>query len=387
MAPGFSELFGSVQAKRRWASAPGRVNLIGEHTDYNDGWVLPLAIDRSVTVEFVPRRDRILNVYSSAHRELRRLDLDRPDHAGDSDAGWWTYVAAVAAALEAEGLSLSGIDARIGGDLPMACGLSSSAALELATARALCDAAGLAWRPRRMALACTAAENQGVGVACGVMDQMASALGRRGHALLLDCRTLEVEMVPMPAAASLVVLDTGVARSLADSAFNERRRACERAVTALRRRRPSIRALRDATKAQLEEVQGELEPRVLRYAQHVVAECRRPAAAATALRAGSLERVGELMNASHASLRDLYEVSCPELDAVTERARRHPACFGARLTGAGFGGCAIALVDAAHADDFVVHMNRSGELPSGRAFRVEASDGARLGKPGTRSEP
>ena len=365
--------------------APGRINLIGEHTDYNEGWALPMAIDRGVRVVYVPRTDRALRVYSTAHQESRHLELDhlRCLEAGGG-AGWWRYVAAVAAALERDGIELPGIDAVIVGDLPMASGLSSSAALELAVAGALCDAAGTEWRPRQMATLCARAENEGVGVACGVMDQMASALGRAGHALLLDCRTLEFETVALPGRAAVVVLDSGVQRTLAGSAFNLRRQACERATLVLGRLDSSVRALRDATLEQLEEVSPGLDAPTRRYARHVIEECDRPRGVVRAFARGDLEGAGELMNASHASLRDLYRVSCPELDAVTARARRHESCFGARLTGAGFGGCAIALVDSAGVEAFVDEMNAAETgAPTVRrgvchAFRVEAAAGAHI---------
>lgn len=265
----------------------------------------------------------------------------------------------------------------------MARGLSSSAALTVAMARAFCGAADIPWRPREMALTCAKAERDGVGVACGVMDPMASALGQPGRALLVDCRSLEVTPVPLPAEVALVVLDTGVARTLATSAFHDRQRSCGEAVAALRRLDPSIRALRDATDEQLDEVARNLEGRTVRHARHVIAECRRPQELAQALANGDLRRAGEHLDQSHASLRDLYEVSCPELDEMTARARRHPACFGARLTGAGFGGCAIALVDAARVEEFVLESSSEERVSrtdssSERIFRVEASAGARL---------
>ncbi len=377
----FQQRYGETAALIQSATAPGRVNLIGEHTDYNEGWALPMAIDRSVTVTFAPRQDRLIRVASDRFDEDTCLDLDAFNDSQPRDAQWWHYIAAVAQQLELKGHKLRGIDALLGGDLPMASGLSSSAALELATARALCAASGVPWLAQDMAALCTRAENDCIGVECGVMDQIASALGEPGHALLLDCRSLTTEPVAMPSQASVVVLDTGVRRALAQSAFNQRRKSCEGAVAVLREHDPSIRALRDAAPEQLDAVRRQLSEETFRCARHVIEECQRPSSMADAFAANDLDRAGALMNDSHTSLRDLYQVSCPELDHITDSARRHSACFGARLTGAGFGGCAVALVATVQVDDFIAQVEESyrvNHTAPFNAFVTRASAGARL---------
>jgi galactokinase len=339
----FAERFGAGPAPRV-AVAPGRVNLIGEHTDYNDGYVLPMAIARAAVVVFRPRADRILRGHAVAFDETRERALDALAAPGGHD--WLSYVAGVAWAFAAEGLAVPGLDVVVDGDVPLGAGLSSSAALEMATARALCAAGEIAWEPVRMARLGQRAENQFVGMNCGIMDQFASAVSEEGTALLLDCRSLETRAVPVPEDAAVVVMDTGARRALAGSAYNDRRAACERVVAHLRALDPSVRALRDVTPALLERGRAGLDPIDYRRAGHVVPESRRPVEMAKAFETGDLAAAGRLMNDSHFSLRDLYEVSCEELDLITEIARRQTACFGARMTGAGFGGCAVALVRA-----------------------------------------
>jgi len=345
----FTEHFGDAPTPGV-AVAPGRVNLIGEHTDYNDGFVLPMAIDRAAVVVFRPRDDRTLRGHSVAFGETKSLDLDELTAPGGDD--WLSYVAGVAWAFESEGLATRGLDLVVDGDVPIGAGLSSSAALELATARALADAAAVDWDPVRMAELGQKAENQYVGMNCGIMDQFASAVSQAGHALLLDCRSLESRPVPVPDAAAIVVMDTGARRSLAGSAYNDRRAACERVVAHLTTLDPVVSALRDATPQLLERAGDALDATDLKRARHVVPENTRPVKMAEALKAGDLAAAGQLMNNSHYSLRDLYEVSCEELDLITEIAREHPSCYGARMTGAGFGGCAVALVRAADARPF-----------------------------------
>jgi galactokinase len=345
----FVERFGAAPAPRV-ALAPGRVNLIGEHTDYNDGYVLPMAIARTAVVVFRPRADRVLRGHAVAFDETRERALDGLAAPGGHD--WLSYVAGVAWAFAAEGLRVPGLDVVVDGDVPLGAGLSSSAALEMATARALCAAGDVAWEPVRMARLGQRAENEYVGMNCGIMDQFAAAVSEEGTALLLDCRSLETRAVPVPADAAVVVMDTGARRALAGSAYNDRRAACERVVAHLRTLEPSVAALRDVNADLLERGRAGLEPTDYRRASHVVPENRRPVEMAGAFAAGDLAAAGRLMNDSHFSLRDLYEVSCEELDLITEIARRQIACFGARMTGAGFGGCAVALVRAEAARSF-----------------------------------
>ena len=295
--------------------------------------------------------------------------------------GWVAYIAGVAWAMQQAGHVLRGADLTIESDVPSGAGLSSSAALEVATHRALSAVAELPWDAAGAATEARRAENEYVGVACGVMDQMAAAASRDGHAMLLDCRSLDVEYVAMPPAASVVVIDTGARRKLAASEYNARRAACERAVGQLSRIHPGIRALRDVTLGQLLDARAELGAEEMMRAEHVVAENGRVVAAVAALRAGDLRSVGTQLTASHESLRDLYQVSSPALDAAVECAAADPACFGARMTGAGFGGCAIALVAGDLVDAYVRGLRERlrTALPScGEVFVARASAGARV---------
>jgi len=349
----FAEVFGGGAAVRV-AVAPGRVNLIGEHTDYNDGFVLPMAIGRAAVVVFRPRPDRTLRGHSVAFGETKEVELDALSAPGGDD--WLSYVAGVAWAFAAEGLEVPGLDVVVDGDVPIGAGLSSSAALEMATARALCAAGNLPWDAVRMAKLGQKAENQFVGMNCGIMDQFASAACREGHALLLDCRSLESQPVPLPEDAAVVVMDTGARRALAGSAYNDRRAACERVVARVSAFEPQVRALRDVTPEMLERARADLDLTDLQRASHVVPENRRPVEMAAALQAGDLAAAGRLMNDSHFSLRDLYEVSCEELDLMTEIARKQLSCYGARMTGAGFGGCAVALVARNAVVEFCDHV-------------------------------
>jgi galactokinase len=374
----FSNLYGNTP-EPEIATAPGRVNLIGEHTDYNDGWVLPMAIDRQVRVAFAGRDDARIRAHAAAFDQTREVQIADLEPPGDSE--WISYVAGVAWALTASGHDLAGADLVIDGDVPIGSGLSSSAAIEMATARALSEVSGIPWSPVEMALLGQKVESEYIGIKGGVMDQFIATMGRAGHALQLDCRSLETETVPLPDDAVVVVMDTGAPRTLAGSAYNERSRSCREAVRALREIEPAVRALRDVDADLLLAASDRLDEETFRRASHVVAENRRPQAMAEALRRGDLAAAGRLMDESHFSLRDLYEVSSDELDLFTEAARRHPACFGARLTGAGFGGCAIALVSAGDADSFIddVHSayRERVDLPSS-CFACRAADGARL---------
>jgi galactokinase len=360
------------------ALAPGRVNLIGEHTDYNDGFVFPMAIDRHIAVAFAVRDDRQVRVGAQAFNQVREFDLQGLEPPMD---GWLSYIAGVAWALASRGDVIRGLDLVVDGDVPIGAGLSSSAALELATARAFAAAFGIAWVPAEMARLGQKAENDFVGVNCGLMDQLASAVCEKGSALLLDCRSLETKAIPLPENAAVVVMDTGARRSLVESAYNERRASCERAVAALRQHDPTIRALRDVQEEQLGRARESMDETTFRRASHVVAENRRPTEMSQAFLSGDLHAAGALMNASHASLRDLYEVSSPELDRITEIAREHSACHGARLTGAGFGGCAIALVSKPDAESFSeavqTRYRDSFDLPSA-LFVCHPSAGAHL---------
>jgi galactokinase len=327
--------------------APGRVNLIGEHTDYNGGYVLPMTLDRAIWIALRPRRDGLVRVgvHSLDFGVRGQFDLQNIQK-GKHD--WIEYLKGVAWALQEEGLALSGWEGVLAGDVPIGAGLSSSAALEMAVACAFRAVSGFELDPTRMALLGQKAENKWVGVQCGIMDQLISALGREGHALLIDCLTLQTEAVPLPAKAAVVVLDTATRRGLEGSAFNERRASCEAAA-----RHFGLRYLCQIEPAQFAARADELDEVTRRRARHVVAEQARTRRAARALAAGDAATLGLLMNESHASLRDDFEVSSQRLDVMVETARRQRGCFGARMTGAGFGGCALALVERDAVDRFV----------------------------------
>jgi galactokinase len=354
----FGERFGGIPAFV--ARAPGRVNLIGDHTDYNDGFVLPMAIDRAVWVAARPRDDHRVAVQSLDFGESVDLDLSALAHQRD---GWSEYVRGIAWALGgAVRGQLRGWEGVAAGDVPVGAGLSSSAALELAVARIFAGVSEVAWDPPVMARLAQRAENEWVGVNCGIMDQMISAAGSAGHALLIDCRSLDAKPVPIPDGTAVVILDTATRRGLVDSAYNERRAQCEAAAVAF-----GVRALRDVDLAVFEGRAGELDPLTRRRARHVITENARTLEAAAALGAGAVQRAGRLMNESHASLRDDFAVSRPELDAIVELAQAHEGCYGARMTGAGFGGCAVALVDGGSAPRFAGNV----------ALRYEATIGLR----------
>jgi galactokinase len=318
------------------------VNLIGEHTDYNEGFVLPIAIDRAITIEFTPREDRRVRVMLAETGETDGFDVDA---VGPRSGRWIDYVAGTAWAMTETGLPVHGFAGKLSSDLPQGSGLSSSAALELAAALALSGGAEPAVDRMTLARVAQRAENEYVGVACGLMDQFASAHGEEGAALLLDCRSLEWRPVKLDLAdVALVVTHSGSPRRLERSAYNERRAQCEAAVGAIAAASPGVRSLRDVTAAILDRASGTLDPLLARRARHVVEENDRVMAAVAALEAADFEGVGALFDQSHASLRDLYDVSSPELDALVEIARGVPGVLGSRLTGAGFGGCTITLV-------------------------------------------
>jgi galactokinase len=331
-------------APTHMAVGPGRVNLIGEHTDYNDGFVLPVALRRDIRVLLRPRGDRIVRAYSLEYDSWYEFDMDRL--AYDRDVLWSNYLQGVVWVLEEQDIRLTGMDALVSGNVPRASGLSSSAALEVATAKALLAASHQpgAVDGVRLATSAQRAENKFVGVNCGIMDQFISVLGREGHALLIDCRSLDYELIPFPEQAALVIGNTKASRSLASSAYNERRAQCEEGVRLLQQALPGITALRDVTGEQLEAHKDLLPELVYRRCRHVVGENERVLQTVEALQRDDLAEVGRLMDASHESLRVDYEVSSPALDAMVEAMRSAPGCYGARLTGAGFGGCAIALV-------------------------------------------
>lgn len=350
--------------------APGRVNLIGEHTDYNDGFVLPMAIDHAVWIALTSRAD------STVH--IRSLDLEVDSafdlHSLAKGEGWIEYVKGVAYELQKDGHSLRGFDAVMTGDVPRGAGLSSSAAVELVTARAFAAVSGFDWNAARMARISQKAENGWVGVNCGIMDQMASAASREGYALFLDCRTLEYQYAPLPENTAVVILDTSTRRGLVDSAYNERRSQCEEAA-----RWFGAKALRDVSVDDLGKKGSGLSEVVMKRARHIVTENARVLEAVQVMKAGDVKRLGELFNASHASLRDDFEVTNEALNQIVECAQDHSSCYGARMTGAGFGGCAVALVKEKDASEFTDAVSAAYRKKSGldaSVYVCKASAGA-----------
>lgn len=351
--------------------APGRVNIIGEHTDYNDGFVLPMAIDRATWIALRPREDHIVHVSSLNFDGQAEFALDNLQH----ESGFWAeYIKGVAWALNERGYQLRGWDGVVASDVPMGAGLSSSAALELATARAFALLSSFPWDSAQMALVGQKAENGWVGMNCGIMDQMISAAGKADHALLIDCRSLETALVPLPVGTVVVVLDTSTRRGLVDSAYNERRSSCEAVARFF-----GVKALRDLSYDEFVTRQTELDNVQLRRARHVITENQRVLQAVSAMRRGDAVELGQLMDASHLSMRDDFEISSPALNSIVTAARRQPGCYGARMTGGGFAGCGVALVASNQAQIFaeqvaVDYKAETGLTPA--IYVCKATDGA-----------
>jgi galactokinase len=350
--------------------APGRVNLIGEHTDYNDGYVLPVAIDRSILMAAAPRPDRQVVLHALDFGQRTEFSLNDIQH--DAQHPWSDYQRGVAFFLQERGFELPGVNAVISGDIPVGSGLSSSAAVEVAAAYVWQVLSGFSMSRVELALLCQQAENEFVGMKCGIMDQFICALGQRDHALLIDCRTLEHEMVRLGAgegsprpSATIVVCDTMRRRGLVDSEYNARRRECEEGVRLLQKHLPGIKALRDVSPAQFERYQGDLPEVVRRRCRHIVYENERVLQSVRALKRGDLATFGRLMNASHVSLRDDYQVSCRELNVMVEAAWQVEGVYGSRLTGAGFGGCTVSLVTGEAVERFRAHVAREYQAATG----------------------
>jgi galactokinase len=371
----FKVRFGTAASIYR---APGRVNLIGEHTDYNDGFVLPAAIDFYCWAAVALRRDRKLVIHSENFNETIEASLDSLSPLGKKH--WANYPLGVAWALAQAGKPLNGANLYIYGDVPLGAGLSSSAAVEVAIGFALLNQSGLTVDRAELAQLCQKAENEFVGARVGIMDQFVSCFGRASHALLLDCRSLQYEFVKLPPDLQLVICNTMVRHELASGEYNVRRAECEEGVRILRIVLPQIRALRDVTLTQLEKHVRILPPKVFARCRHVITENARVKSAVEAFRRGASKALGPLMQDSHRSLRDDYEVSCRELDLMVEIARAQPGLIGARMTGGGFGGCTINLVESAAVSEF--RRNVAEEYSSKIGLTPEiyvspASEGAR----------
>lgn len=361
----FREVFGGAATIFR---APGRVNLIGEHTDYNDGFVMPVAIGLATWAAIAPRQDRRLVIHSENFDEAVEFDLAeiRPSALGH----WGDYVIGVAIALERAGFHLRGANLLIRGEVPIGSGLSSSAALEVAAGYALLQASGFDVDRVQLAKLCQQAENEFVGMRCGIMDQFIACHGQEGRALLLDCRSLDYRLLPLPENVRLVICNTMVRHALASGEYNQRRAACEAGVQHLKQSLPHLQALRDATLEDLQPHGNDLPAVVRRRCQHVISENARVLEAAAALEQNDVAGFGELMRQSHRSLRDDYEVSCAELDLMVSLAEKVAGVYGARLTGGGFGGCTINLVKAENVDEFRRAVAEGYAQATGRAPEI-----------------
>jgi galactokinase len=355
---------------------PGRVNLIGEHTDYNDGLVLPMAIDRYIWLAFSPRQDAQVQIHSIEFQETRIFSLNNVQK--EQDNNWIEYAKGVAWVLQERYAQLNGFNAVLHGNVPQGAGLSSSAALELTIMRAFVEISNLSWDNSVMAKLAQQAENKWVGVNCGIMDQLVIAAAQKEHALLIDCRDFKTDAIPLPKDISVVIMDTATRRGLVDSAYNERRRQCEEAAKIF-----NILTLREITDEIWQTQQKKFSQDCLKRTRHVITENQRVLDAVTAMRQNDSATLGELMNASHESLRNDYEVSSPHLDIMVNCARNAVGCYGARMTGAGFGGCAVAIVKEMYADDFVAQVTEQYEIETKTKptlYVTKAVDGVRIKK-------
>lgn len=371
----FRVLYGS---EARVFRAPGRTNLIGEHTDYNDGFVMPAAIDLCTLVACHPREDRKLVIRSENFSETLEFDLD--EAAPRPRASWSDYARGTALALEGAGLHLRGANLLIQSEVPVGAGLSSSAALETAVALALLETANLKIDRTELAKLCQQAENEFVGARVGIMDQFVSLNGEAGHALMLDCRSLDYKPIPLPENARLVISNTMVKHELASNEYNTRRAECEAGVRHLQKYIPEIRALRDVSLDELERFGANLPETVRKRCRHVISENGRVRLAGRALERGDLALMGELMRQSHLSLRDDYEVSCRELDIMVEIARKIEGAYGARMTGGGFGGSAISIVESRRVSEFANSLATNYERAAGlrpEIYICAAAEGAK----------
>lgn len=361
--------------------APGRVNLIGEHTDYNEGFVLPMALNFKMRMAGRTRGDHLVRLYSSDYQQHVEFSLKEPigfDRVGP----WSNYPRGVIWALQAAGFEFGGFEMVFDGDVPQGAGLSSSAALEIATAVLIKELFGLQIAGAALAQLCQRAENEFVGMKCGIMDQFISLMGKAGQALFLDCRSLDYQYIPLDLGDyRMVICHSGVKHDLVTSEYNQRRHECQSGVAILQSRFTGIKALRDVTLDQLDQCTGLMPEIVYRRCRHVITENQRVLDSLDFLKQGKLNEFGRLMNASHDSQRDDFEVSCPEIDLLVELARAVPGVLGARITGGGYGGCTVNLVagdalDRFEADVIASYRVRSGKTP--QMFVCTPADGAKV---------
>jgi len=348
--------------------APGRVNLIGEHTDYADGFVMPAAIDFATIAAISPSGDANATVFSRNFNEAVPRTLDSIGTHGSHH--WSDYPFGVLSMLQQEGIEVPGFHLTLDGDVPLGAGLSSSASIEVASMFAMLHVADASLPLPKVALLCQRAENDYVGAPCGIMDQFVSCCGAADHALLLDCRSLDYRLAPIPKHLSLVICNTMVKHSHAGGEYGSRRAEVEEGTAILKRHRPEIRLLRDATVEDLERWGHEMPPNVLKRCRHVITENTRTVAAADALEANDLKTLGRLMAEAHASYRDDFEASCPEADIMVELANKLEGCVGARLTGGGFGGCTVNLVENTQAEAFSSHLREGYRKATGIASDI-----------------
>jgi galactokinase len=347
LAATFSEKFGGIPRVFR---APGRVNLIGEHTDYNDGFALPAAIDRYTWVAIGPRNDAALHVFSENLQQAAEINLHEKNPVAKNR--WPDYVQGVAVMLQASGVELRGADLLIQSNVPSGSGLSSSAALEVSVGTALLAQANQEIAKIELAKLCQRAENDFVGARCGIMDQFAACFARAGHAILLDCRSLEGASLPLPANISIVICNTMVKHEHSGGEYNARRAQCEEGVELLKKWNPRVNALRDVSIGELEAHRSDLSKVIYRRCRHVISENARVLDTVKALREKHLTAIGSLLAESHRSLREDFEVSCRELDVMVDLARKCEGIIGARMTGGGFGGCTINFVETEQVEAF-----------------------------------
>jgi galactokinase len=358
----------SLHAKRFGAEAeiflaPGRVNLIGEHTDYAEGFVMPAAIDFATLAAISPRGDNRMVLYSQNFQEQVEYDAA---HLPERGHGHWSdYPLGVVWMLREAGIPVPGFSMTLNGNVPLGAGLSSSASIEVATALAVLAVTKKSLPPQETARLCQRAENVYVGASCGIMDQFIACCGAEDHALLLDCRSLAFRLAPIPRDIRLIIANTMVKHSHSGGEYNTRRAEVEEGTEILRRHRPEIRLLRDATVEDLDRWGHEMPENVRKRCRHIITENLRTVSAADALEAGDLKKLGRLMAEAHVSYRDDFEASCREADILVELAAKQPGCVGARLTGGGFGGCTVNLVEAAQAEGFAARLREGYQAATG----------------------
>jgi galactokinase len=359
-------------------AAPGRVNIIGEHTDYAEGFVMPAAIDFATLAGISPRTDGKAVIYSENFKEER--EFDAAALPAERSRHWSDYPLGVLSILAGEGHKIPALSLSIWSDVPLGSGLSSSAAIEVATAIAVLSLIGASYPGPVLARLCQRSENEFVRSACGIMDQFISANGKKDHALLLDCRDLSYKLAPIPADVALVIANTMVKHAVTGGEYTSRRAQVEEAAAVIGRHRPEVKFLRDATLGDLEKWGGEMSPEAVKRARHVISENERTVEAADALARNERKKLGRLMAEAHWSYSRDFEASCEEADAMVELAQDLPGLIGARLTGGGFGGCTVNLVEAAHAKEFAAELGRRYETRIGIQPQIHichASDGAR----------